>query len=61
MNSKREMCDDLVFACDNKKCVKHSECKRFKMFKLGETVFHTNGGNNETGCKKFLPMRNEKS
>ena len=43
-------------ACDNEKCVKHLNCKRFKMFTMGANDVRTNGGTKEKECKRYLPL-----
>lgn len=56
---KENFREDGVYACDNKVCAVKSECKRFKMFELGETVVATNEGTKKGGCDKHLPLVNK--
>lgn len=46
--------DKKTLACNNDKCIKRNECKRYKLFLDGAKEYSTNGGTPEKGCKKFI-------
>jgi len=53
--SKVQNSGEKILACNNSKCVKRNECKRYELFEKGAKEYSTNGGTPEKGCKKFIP------
>ena len=48
---------EKITACNNKKCIRKDECERFKLWQDGAKEFTTNSGNEQKGCKKFIPRK----
>ncbi|MDX1810051.1 MAG: hypothetical protein R3331_10965 [Sulfurospirillaceae bacterium] len=46
----------MTLACNNDKCIKKNECKRYNLFKDGAKEYSTNGGTPEKGCRKFIEI-----
>ena len=46
--------DKKILACNNDKCIKKDECKRYKLYLDGAKEYSTNGGTPQKGCKKFI-------
>jgi len=44
-------------SCNNDKCCKKRECKRYQMYLMGADDFKTNGGTEKKPCKRFLAMK----
>ena len=51
---KGETMAEKIVACNNSKCIKKDQCKRYDLFLKGAKEFTTNGGTPEKGCKKFI-------
>ena len=49
-----EKMEEKIIACNNNKCIKKDECKRYELFKNGAKEYTTNGGTKEKGCGKFI-------
>jgi len=45
---------EKILACDNKKCMKSSECERHRLYKAGAKEYKTFNGNPNKGCGKFI-------
>jgi len=54
---EKKMQEEKITACNNEKCIKKDKCARFKLWQDGAKEFTTNSGNEQKGCKKFIPRK----